>query len=130
MNTRDLTHAPCFVSLHHEAPHPILYTTLKLSYERSLQILFDTSSSLDLMDEDVAKQCNFPVMKSEKIIFLCGRRSTNCVKMIATIKLSLTPSTTITRSVRMVKHLKVADVILRMLFLCHENATINCAENA
>ena len=32
MNTRDLlTHAPCFVSLHPEAPHPILYTTLKLS---------------------------------------------------------------------------------------------------
>ena len=45
-------------------------------------------------------------------------------KMIATITLSLTPSTTITRSVRTVKHLKVADVILGS----HENATINCAE--
>ena len=47
--------------------------------------------------------------------------------MIATVTLSLTPSTTITRSVRTVKHLKVADVILGMSFLCHENATINCA---
>ena len=28
----------------------------------------------------------------------------------------------------MVKHLKVADVILGMSFLCHENATINGAE--
>ena len=35
---------------------------------------------------------------------------------------------TITRSVRTVKHLKVADVILGLSFLCHENATINCAE--
>ena len=49
-------------------------------------------------------------------------------KMLATVTLSLTPSTTITRSFRTVKHLKVADVILGMSFLCHENATINCAE--
>ena len=49
-------------------------------------------------------------------------------KMIATTTLSLTPSTTLTRSVRTVKHLKVVDVILGMSFLCHENATINCAE--
>ena len=49
-------------------------------------------------------------------------------KMLATVTLSLTPSTTITRSIRVVKHLKVADVILGMSFLCHENATINCAE--
>ena len=28
----------------------------------------------------------------------------------------------------MIKGLKVADVILGMTFLCHENATINCAE--
>ena len=49
-------------------------------------------------------------------------------KMKATITLSLTPSTTITRSVRIVKHLKVAGVILGMSFLCHENVTINCAE--
>ena len=70
MNTRDLTHSPCFVSLHYEAPHPILYTTLKLSDERSLQILFDTCSSLDLIDEDVAKQCNFPLRKNEKIYFV------------------------------------------------------------
>ena len=59
MNTRDLTHAPCFVSLHPEAPHPILYTTLQLSYERSLQVLFDTCSSLDLIDESVAKNVIF-----------------------------------------------------------------------
>ena len=69
MNTRNLTHVSCFVSLHPEAPHPILFTTLKLSNERSLIILFDTCSSLDLIDEDVAKQCNFPLRKSEKIIF-------------------------------------------------------------
>ena len=49
-------------------------------------------------------------------------------KMLATVTLSLTPSTTITRFVRVVKHLKVADVISGMSFLCHENATINCAE--
>ena len=69
MNTRDLTHASCFVSLHREAPHPILHTTLRLSGERSLQVLFDTCSSLNLIDEDVAKQCNFSLQKSEKIIF-------------------------------------------------------------
>ena len=69
MNTRDLTHASCFVSLHPEAPHPILHTTLKLSDERSLQVLLDTCSSLDLVGEDVAKQCNFPLRKSEKFIF-------------------------------------------------------------
>ena len=88
--------------------------------------MFDTCSSLDLIDEDVAKQC--PLRKSEKIVFRVagGRRIVS--KMIATITLSLTPSTTITRSVRVVKHLKVADVILGMSFLCHENATINCAE--
>ncbi len=128
MNTRDLTHASCFVSLHPEAPHPILYTTLKLSDERSLQVLFDTCSSLDLIDEDVAKQCNFPLRKSEKIVFRVAGGQRIVSKMIATITLSLTPSTTITRSVRTVKHLKVADVILGMSFLCHENATINCAE--
>ena len=80
MNTRDLTHASCFVSLHPEAPHPILYTTLKLSDERSLHVLFDTCSSLDLIDEDVAKQCNFPLRKSDKNYISCGRRSTNSVK--------------------------------------------------
>ena len=122
---RDLTHAPCFVSLHLEAPHPILYTTLKLSDERSLQILFDTCSSLDLIDEDVAKQCNFPLRKSEKIIVRVAGGQRIVSKMLATVALSLTPSTTITRSVRVVKHLKVAGVILGMSFLCHENATIN-----
>ena len=105
-----------------------LYTTLKLSDERSLQILFDTCSSLDLIDEDVAKPCNFPLRNSEKILFRVAGRQRIMSKMLAIVTLSLTPSTTITRSVRVVKHLKVADVILGMSFLCHENATINCAE--
>ena len=95
MNTRDLTHAPCFVSLHPETP-PILYTTLKLLDERSLQILFDTCSSLDLTDEDVAKQCNFPFRKSEKIIFRVAGDQRIVSKMLATITLSLTPSIMIT----------------------------------
>ena len=91
MNTRDLTHASCFVSLHPEAPHPILYTTLKLLDERSLQILFDTCSSLDLIDEDVANQCNFPLRKSEKIIFRVAGGQRIVSKMLATVTLSLTP---------------------------------------
>ena len=129
MNTRDLTHASCFVSLHPEAPHPILYTTLKLSDERSLKIMFDTCSSLDLIDEDVAKQCNFPLRNSEKIIFLVAGGQRIVSKMLATVTLSLTPSTTtITHFVRTVNHLKIADVILGTSFLFHENATINCAE--
>ena len=49
-------------------------------------------------------------------------------RMIATVTLSLTPTKTVTRSVRTVKGLKVADVILGMPFLCHENATIDCAK--
>ena len=48
--------------------------------------------------------------------------------MLATVTLSLTPSITITRYVRTVKHIKIADVILGISFLCHKNATINCAE--
>ena len=90
--------------------------------------MVDTCSSLDLIDEDVAKQCNFPLKKSEKIIFRVAGGKRIVSKMIATITLSLTPSTTITRSVRTVKHLQVADVILGMSFLCHENATIYCAD--
>ena len=88
MNTRDLTHASCFVSLHHEAPHLILYMTLKLSDERILQVLFDTCSSLDLIDENVAKQCNFPLRKDEKIIFRVAGGQRIVSKMIATITLS------------------------------------------
>ena len=59
----------CFISLPSEAPHPILQTTLTLSNERSLQVLFDTCSSLDLIDKNTAKQCGFPLRKSEKISF-------------------------------------------------------------
>ena len=89
--------------------------------------MFDTCSSLDLIDEDVAKQCNFPLRKSEKIVFRVAGGQRIVSKMLATVTLSLTPSTTIARSVRVVKHLKVADAILGMSFLCHENATINNA---
>ena len=104
-----------------------LYTTLKLSDERSLQIMFDTCSSLDLIDEDVAKQCNFPLKKVTNYIS-CGRRSTNCVKNDSNNYAFIDTPTTIARSVRTVKHRKVSDVMLEMSFLCHENATINCAE--
>ena len=34
-----------------------------------VQVLFDTCSSLDLIDEDTTKRCNFPLRKSEKISF-------------------------------------------------------------
>ena len=87
MNTRDLTHSSCFVYLHPEAPHPILYTTLKLSDERSLQVLFDTCSSLDLIDEYVAKQCSFLLRKSEKTVFRVAGGQRVVSRMIATITL-------------------------------------------
>ena len=48
--------------------------------------------------------------------------------MMATVSLPLTPTKNLERSVHVIKGLKVADVILGMTFLCHENATINCAE--
>ena len=42
------------------------------------------------------------------------------------VTLPLDDAKTITRAIRTVKHLRVADVILGMSFLCHENATIDC----
>ena len=48
--------------------------------------------------------------------------------MMAIVILPLTPTKNLERSVHVIKGLKVADVILGMSFLCHENATINCAE--
>ena len=48
--------------------------------------------------------------------------------MMANVSLPLTPTKNLERSVHVIKCLKVADVILGMTFLCHENATINCAE--
>ena len=47
---------------------------------------------------------------------------------IATVSFPLTPTKNLERSLHVIKGLKVADVILGMTFLCHENATINCAE--
>ena len=61
VKTRDFKHILYFISLPSEAPHPILQATLTLSNERSLQLLFDTCSSLDLIDEGTAKQCGFPL---------------------------------------------------------------------
>ena len=80
MNPRDLTHASCFVSLHPEAPHPRLYTTLKLSDERSLQILFDTCSSLDLIDKDVANNVIFHSEKVRKLYFVWPAVNELCQK--------------------------------------------------
>ena len=67
--TRDFQHKSCFISLPLEAPHPILQTTLTLSNERRLRVLFDTCFSLDLIDEETAKRRDFPLRKSEKISF-------------------------------------------------------------
>ena len=67
VKTRDTS---CFISLPSEAPHPILQATLTMSNERSLQVLFDTCSSLDLIDEDTAKQCGFRLQKVRKSGFV------------------------------------------------------------
>ena len=105
-----------------------LQTTLTMSNERILQVLFDTCSSLDLIDEDTAKRCDFPLRKSEKISFRVAGGPRVVSNMMATVSLPLTPTKNLERSVYVIKGLKVADVILGITFLCHENATINCAE--
>ena len=59
----------CLSTLHPDAPHPILYTMVTLTNGASLQVLFDTCSSLDLIDEDVAKRCGFALCSSDKMAF-------------------------------------------------------------
>ena len=95
-----------------EAPHPILQTTLN----GGLRILFDTCSSLDLIDEETAKRCNFPLRKSEKINFRVAGGQRVVSSMMAVVSLPLTPTKNLERSVHVIKGLKVADVILGMTF--------------
>ena len=59
----------CLSTLHPDAPHPILYTMVTLASGTSLQVLFDTCSSLDLIDEDVAIRCGFTLCPSDKMAF-------------------------------------------------------------
>ena len=47
-------------------------------------------------------------------------------RQAAQVTLPLNDSKTITRTIRTLKNLRVADVIMGMAFLCIENATIDC----
>ena len=70
----------------------------------------------------------FSTPKSEKISFRVAGGQRVVSNMMATVSLPLTPTKILERFVHVIKDIKVADVILGMTFLCHENATINCAE--
>ena len=102
VKTRDFKHKSCFISLPSEAPHPILQATLTLSNEKSLKVLFDTCSSLDLIDEDTAKRYGFPLRKSEKISFRVAGGQRVVSSMMATVTLPLTLTKKLERSVHVI----------------------------
>ena len=68
----------------------------------------------------------FHSKKVRKISFRVAGGQRVVSNMMATVSFPLTKN--LERSVHVIKGLKVADVILGMTFLCHENATINCTK--
>ena len=75
---------------------------------------FDTCSSLDLIDEDVAIRCGFTLCPSDKMAFRVAGRKRVVSRKVAQVTLPLDDAKPITRTIRTVKHVRVDDVILGM----------------
>lgn len=120
----------CLSTLDPTAPDSILSVPMKIIADKpSIEVLIDTCSSLDFVDENYAIDNHFEVKSVPKQPITIAGGGRVVTSKMAYIPIPITDDCVKFRWVYMVRNLKVASLILGMSFLRDMNATILCGSS-
>ena len=120
----------CLSSLDPTAPGSILSVPMKITAdETAIEVLIDTCSSLDIVDEKFAIDNHFDIKSVPKQPIKIAGGGRVVTSKMAYIPIPISDECTKFRWVYMVRNLKVASMILGMSFLRDMDATIHCGSS-
>ena len=120
----------CLSSLDPTAPGSIISVPMKITAdETAIEVLIDTCSSLDIVDEKFAIDNHFEIKSVPKQPIKIAGGGRVVTSKMAYIPIPISDECIKFRWVYMVRNLKVASMILGMSFLRDMDATIHCGSS-